>query len=388
MFSYRMRMLRLFGFDVYVEASWVIVAVLVTWSLAIGLFPATAPGLSPSTYLAMAVAGAAGLFASIVLHEMTHSLVARRYDMPIQGITLFIFGGVAEMADEPTSPRGEFLMALAGPVASLALALLFLAGGAAAQAAAPAAAVLGYLGAINMVLALFNLIPAFPLDGGRMLRAVLWGWRKDIIWASRIASAAGEALAILMIGLGLAQVFTGALLNGLWLGLIGLFLHGAAGFSYRQVVARQALKGEPVERFMTREPLAAPPTISIQTLVDDYVYRHHHKSFPVVRDGEVVGCVSVADIGSVDRARWTEVAVADLMRPCAEQTVAAPQTDALEALRKMQQSGGGPLLVTDRGRLVGILSLRDLMGFLALKLELERPRPDVLRAAPALNGPA
>lgn len=388
MFAYRLRLLRLFGFDVYVDVSWVLLAVLIVWSLAAGVFPAAAPGLASSTHLWMAVTAAIGLFASIVLHEMSHSIVARRFGMPIHGITLFIFGGVAEMADEPTSARGEFLMALAGPVASVLLGLLFLfaSGAALAAGSQPAAAVLSYLGVINIILAVFNLIPAFPLDGGRMLRAALWGWRKDIVKASRVAAVAGEVLAILMIGVGVAQVVAGAFLSGLWLGLIGLFLHGAAGFSYRQVVARQALRGQPVAGFMNRSPIAAPADVSIQALVDDYIYRHHHKRFPVVDGAEVIGCVSTSDITGIDRAAWTSRTVRELMTPCAPDDLANPETDAMEALARIQRSGG-PLAVIEQGRLVGVLSLRDLMEFLALRLELEGARRDVLRAAPASNSP-
>lgn len=389
MFAYRLRLLRLSGFDVYVDVSWILLATLIVWSLAAGVFPATAPGLAASTYLWMAVAAAAGLFASIVLHEMSHSLVARRFDMPIRGITLFIFGGVAEMEDEPTSARGEFLMALAGPVASIVLGLLFLiASGVALAAGWPsAAAVLSYLGVINITLAVFNLVPAFPLDGGRMLRAALWGWRKDIVRASRIAAVAGEVFAILMIGVGVAQVVSGAFVSGLWLGLIGLFLHGAAGFSYRQVVARQALQGQPVARFMNPSPIAAPADIPIQALVDDYVYRRHHKRFPVVDQGELVGCVGTRDIAEIDRGAWASRTVREIMKPCGPDDVAAPETDAVEAMARLQRSGG-PLAVIAGGRLVGVLSLHDLMAFLALRLELEGPRRDVLRAAPAANSPA
>lgn len=389
MFTYRARLFRLFGFDVYLDASWALVAVLIVWSLTIGVFPAFAPGFSATTYLWMGVISAAGLFASIVLHEMAHSLVARRFGMPVRGITLFIFGGVAEMADEPTGPRGEFLMALAGPVFSVILGLLLLlAAGAADPAPTPAATVLSYLGAINLILAGFNMIPAFPLDGGRMLRAALWGWRKDIVRASRIASVAGEVFAILMIGAGVLQIMVGAFLGGLWLALIGLFLHGAAGASYRQVLAREALKGQPVSRFMNSSPVSAPADISVQAFVDDFVYRRRHRRFPVIEQGALAGCVDASEVAQLDHAQWAARKVREVMRPCREDEVAPPETDALQAMAKMQRSGGGPLFVAENGELVGVLSLRDLMEFLALRLELEGPRPDLLRAGPALDRPA
>jgi Zn-dependent protease/predicted transcriptional regulator len=383
MFTYRVRLLRLFGFDVFIDASWVLLALLIVWSLAVGVFPAAAPRLKPVAYLWMGLVAAAGLFASIVFHEMCHSMVGRRFGMPIRGITLFIFGGVAEMSDEPTSAGREFLMALAGPAASavLGVVLLFAAGLASPLAPRPAIAVLSYLGTINLVLAGFNLIPAFPLDGGRMLRAALWGWRKDIVWASRVASVAGQMLAIVLMAFGLVQIFLGGFVGGLWLGLIGLFLHGASAASYRQVLARQALKGQQISQFMTTPPVAASADISVQTFVDEFIYRHHHKRFPVVERGDLVGCVSTTEIAELDRSSWSEQTVGEVMRPCGPDDVATPGSDALEALAKIQRSGG-PLMVAEGRRLIGVLSLRDLMKVLTLKFEFEGRRSDPLRAGP------
>lgn len=374
MFLYRVRVFSLFGFDVHIDASWLLLAVLIVWSLATGVFPSTDPGLPRATYWLMGIAATIGLLFSIVFHEMSHSLVARRYDLPISGITLFIFGGVAEMESEPTSPRAEFLMALAGPVASFVLGLLlFLSFNLVASAdRAPAlAAVLWYLGGLNWVLAAFNLVPAFPLDGGRMLRAALWGWRGDPIWATRTAARAGNAFGILLIVLGLIDAIRGDFLGGLWSFLIGMFLRGAADAAYRQTLARQILGGQPVSRFMSPQPIAVTPDVSIRELVEDFVYRYHHKTFPVVRDGRLVGCVSAAQLGAIDRSQWQQRRVADIMERCSADNLVTPDTDALEAMSKMQRGGRSQLLVVRNGQLVGILSLRDLLDFFALKLELE-----------------
>lgn len=374
MFLYRIRLFSLFGFDVHVDASWLLLAVLIAWSLAAGVFPTAVPGLPPATYWWMGIAATVGLLFSIVFHEMSHSLVARRFNMPIRGITLFIFGGVAEMEGEATSPRGEFLMALAGPVASAVLGLLLFVlydVTASASGAAAVAGVLWYLGYLNWVLAIFNLVPAFPLDGGRMLRAALWGWRGDPIWATRVAAGAGNGFGILLIVLGLLDVLRGDFIGGVWSFLIGMFLRGAADASYRQTLARQILGGQPVSRFMNRQPITVPPDITIRELVEDYVYRHHHKTFPVVRDGRLVGCISTAQLGSIDRAEWDRRTVADVMERCSADNVVTPETDALEAMTKMQRTGRSRLLVVRDGQLAGILSLRDLLEFLALKLELE-----------------
>jgi Zn-dependent protease len=374
MFFYRARLFSLFGFDVYVDASWFLLAVLIAWSLAVGVFPGIVPGLTSGAYWSMAVVATVGLLFSIVFHEMSHAAVAQRFGMPIRGITLFIFGGVAEMQSEPTSALSEFLMALAGPVASAVLGLLFffLFGFVASlQGLAAVAGVLWYLSYLNWTLAVFNLVPAFPLDGGRMLRAALWGWRKDLIWATSIAAGAGNIFGILLIALGLIGVLRGDFIGGIWLSLIGLFLRGAASATYEQTLARQILAGHLVSRFMNRRPIAVSPELSVRQLVENYVYRHHHKVLPVVRDSRLLGCVTTAQVSEVGEDQWDRRTVAEIMEPCSEDNTISPETDTLEAMTKMQRTGRSPLLVVDRGHLVGILSLRDLLEFLTLKLQFE-----------------
>jgi Zn-dependent protease len=380
MFFYRLRLFSLFGFDVYVDTSWLLLAVLIAWSLAVGVFPEMTSGLSPATYWSMAVVATAGLMFSIVFHEMSHAVVARHFALPIRGITLFIFGGVAEMHGEPTSAPSEFLMALAGPIASgvLGLLLFLLLGSVAGLDGPPAVgAVLWYLTYLNWMLAAFNLLPAFPLDGGRMLRAALWGWSKDLVWATWIASGAGRLFGILLIVLGLIEVVRGDFVGGVWLSLIGMFLRGAASATYEQTLARQVLGGQPVSRFMNKRPITVSPNLSVRALVEDYVYQHHHKIFPVVREGRLLGCVTTAQISAIDEGEWDQRSVAEIMEPCSPDNTVTPETDALEAMTKMQRTGRSPLLVVSRGQLVGLLSLRDLLELFALKLELGEGRRQV-----------
>lgn len=377
MFGKRITLFRLMGFQVRLDFSWIFIAFLVTWSLAAGLFPDYYEGLSPTTYWGMGIAGALGLFASIVFHEFGHSVVARRHGIPMKGITLFIFGGVAEMESEPPTPKSEFLMAIAGPIASILLAAIFLGAFALAQiAGAPPAVtgVLGYLGWINGILVAFNLVPAFPLDGGRVLRSALWGWKKNLRWATRVASIMGTGFGLLLIGLGIFSVLFGSLISGLWWFLLGLFIRSASQMSYQQVLLRQALEGEPIRRFMRADPISVASDLPLSQVVEDYFYTHHHKVFPVVDNGHLLGCVSVEQIKQIPKEEWPRRTARDISIPCSEQNTITSDTDAVRALSTMNRNGTSRLMVVDHDRLVGIISLRDLLNFLALKVELEEAK--------------
>lgn len=372
-----MRLLSLFGFDVWIDASWLLLAALISWTLAEAVFPSVAPRLAQATYWWMAIATTIAFMFSIVFHEMAHSLVGRHYGMPIRGITLFVFGGVAEMEQEPPSAKSEFLMAAAGPAASFLLSAAFFALLALAEAWKLPTALKGtlwYLGFINAVLAVFNLVPAFPLDGGRILRAALWYWRKDLLWATRIAARAGDLFGILLIALGVISVITGNFIGGMWRFLIGMFLRSAAAASYREVIARTALEGVPVSRVMTSQPVAVPPNVSIAALIEDFVYRYHHRCFPVTSNGILIGSVGTEQAAKIDRAAWTTTRVEQIMIRQQPEDVVAPEIDALAALAQMRHSGKSRLWVVEQGRLVGILSLRDVAQLLSTQLELEQSR--------------
>jgi Zn-dependent protease/predicted transcriptional regulator len=372
MFGKRMKLFTLLGFDVHVDASWVILAVLIVWTLAQGFFPVQHPGLSAAAYWWMAAAGAVGLFLSIIIHEFAHSLVARKYGIPMKGITLFLFGGVAEMDSEPPSPKSEFRMAIAGPMASVALAGLFYAASLILRPAGEAtAAVLSYLALINGLLAAFNLIPAFPLDGGRVLRAFLWERKNDIREATKTASRVGSAFGLILIVLGVIEVVLGNFIGGMWWFLIGMFLRGASQTSYRQLQIRQALEGEPVSRFMKTHPVTVPPLISLSDMVDDYMYRHYHELFPVVDGSRLIGCVGLKDLKKVPREEWHRRTVEDLMQPCSERNTIHSEADTVKALAQMSKTGTSRLMVVDDGRLQGVVTLKDLLGFLSVKLDLE-----------------
>ena len=368
-------MFSLFGFEVSVDASWLLLAVLISWTLAGSVFPGVTPGLTPAHYWVMAGFATAGLLMSIVFHETAHSLVARHYGLPIRGITLFIFGGVAEMTAEPSRPRDELLMAAAGPAASLLLAAIcyaLLVGVAAWNGPAAVAGVVWYLALLNFILALFNLVPAFPLDGGRIFRAALWSWRGDLVWATRIAAGAGNLFGAVLIVLGLIEVLQGDFVGGIWRFLIGMFLRGAASASYSETIARKLLAEIPVVRIMNTDPITVASGASVQTFIDDYVYRYHHRWFPVVDDGTVVGSMAMQQAASMDRALWPVVPVGQVMRPLSPDDVVGPDANAFAALAQMRRTGQSRLMVLHHGRLFGMVSSRDLLDVLALEQELHR----------------
>lgn len=375
MFGKSAKVFSLFGFDVKIDASWLLIAVLVTWSLATGFFPFYHPDLAPGLYWLLGAIGALGLFASILFHEFWHSWVARGYGMPMHGITLFLFGGVSEMHDEPPSPKVEFFVAIAGPVSSVVLGFLFLGlEGFMVGMGLPkhVTAVPGYLAIINWVLAAFNMVPAFPLDGGRVLRAALWHFKGDLRQATRIASQSGGVFGIMLMALGAVSLLTGNVIGGLWYAIIGMFLRGSAQMAYKQLVLKQTLKGEPVSKRMSPDPVTVSPDISVRELVEDYFYKYHFKMFPVMDGGELVGCVYSKQIKEIERERWEGMRVSELVDHCSIDNTVHPDTDVMDALTHMHRTGHSRLLVIDeQGRLMGVVALKDLMSYLSLRMDME-----------------
>ncbi|UCB44458.1 MAG: site-2 protease family protein [Spirochaetota bacterium] len=364
----------IFGFKVSLDLSWFFLLILVSWSLARGFFPQQYSGLSILVYWIMGVSSALLLFASIVIHEVSHSLVARRYGIPIRGITLFIFGGVAQIEDEPPSPQAEFSMAIVGPLTSIVLALILFGLSKLLEtlnAPVPFSAVLRYLSYINGALAIFNIIPAFPLDGGRVLRSAIWNRKQNLLSATRISSRIGSVFGFVLIFLGLLFILRRSFIGGMWWFLIGIFLSNAARSSYQQVLMRNALKGQKVSRFMQKDIVVVPPEISIEKLVDEYIYKHHFKMFPVVTKAKLIGCVTTKLLKSVPRSEWNKRTVGDITEACTPENTVSPETDAIRVLGIMRQTGSSRLLVVHKGKLVGIITLKDLIDFIALKIELE-----------------
>ncbi|MFO7535421.1 MAG: site-2 protease family protein [Kiritimatiellia bacterium] len=374
MFGKGLRLVTLLGFEVRINASWLLLALLIILSLARGYFPAHYPDLGPGVYWLLGALGAGGLFVSIIIHELCHSLVARLFGISIKGISLFMFGGIAQMEEDPRTPQAEFLMALAGPAASLALSFLFYGLQAGLQWAAvpvPVLAILGYLAWMNLMLGVFNLIPAFPLDGGRVLRAMLWAWQKNLRRATRISSDIGSGFGLLLVLLGVFSILGRNVVAGIWWCLIGMFLRGISASSYQQVLIKETLTGEPVSRVMEEHPVTVPPGLTVEALVNDYIYRYHYKMFPVVDEGRLAGSVSTWGVKSVPREAWGARRVGEICVPCSAENTISVTADAAAALTAMNKAGATLLMVAQDERLAGIVSLPVLSRFLSLKLDLE-----------------
>jgi Zn-dependent protease len=384
MFGTRWQLFRLAGIPISIDASWLIILALLTLSFASGFptilhefFPATEQEMPAYQYWIMGLVTALAFFGCILLHELGHAIVARARGMPIRGITLFLFGGVAELGGEPPSATTEFLMAIAGPAVSVILAIVFALLaiiGLEAGWSYAVVAVLAYLASINTFVLIFNMIPAFPLDGGRVLRSIFWGVSGNLTTSTYWASLLGRGFAWLFIALGVLQLFQGNWLGGIWIGLIGLFLNSAAQSGYQQVVVRQALEGEPVGRFVTTDLIVVEPALDLQRWVDDFVYRYHHRSFPVVSDGRLQGVITTQALSRIPRRDWADHTVGEMMTRDLEAMTISAGADAMDALSKMQRSGSNRLLVVEGDQLIGMITIKDLLHLLDLKLELEGDR--------------
>jgi len=364
---------RLFGIDIEIDYTWFIVFFLFAALLSTDVLANSLPGLSLGARWLIAGLTTLLLFASVLLHELSHSVVARRSGLGITGITLFLFGGVSKMSDEPKSPGVEFRIAVAGPLASVALAFVFLAiahvvrplpGGAIGNT------VFTWLGGVNGMLAVFNLLPGFPLDGGRVLRAGLWRAMGSLAEATRIAATFGHALGLLMIVGGIMLFALGAGFRSLWLAFIGWFLIQAAQSSYRQVVLRQAISGVPVERVMTGDVKWVPADIPLDHIVNEYVMRHNHPAFPVFDQDRLIGLLCLADIRNVPQERWAQVTAREATPPLSQANTISPQTDAWDALVRMSAENCGRLLVVEDGLLRGIITRTDIMRLMRHRREL------------------
>jgi Zn-dependent protease/predicted transcriptional regulator len=369
------RLGRIAGIPIGLHYSWLIIATLITLSLA-SHFGETNPEWATGVVWASALVTAILFFGSLVAHELSHAVVARSRGLPVRSITLFALGGVAQIERDPGSAKTEFRMAIAGPIASLVIGFACMAAAYAmgwsveGRAPGPLAAILGWLGSINVILAGFNLLPGYPLDGGRVLRAILWGWFGDADRATRTAATVGQVVAGIFMFFGLTRFFSGAGFGGLWLAFIGWFLLDAARASYAEVAFTASLRGVRAGDVMARDC----DTIDASTALDafvDLLLRTGRRCFMVTRDGgEVVGLITPQEVRTVDRNRWPEVRVADAMRPLNGLKTVSPTTPVTEALKIMSREDVNQLPVVADGHLEGVITRSHVLRLIQTRAEL------------------
>jgi Zn-dependent protease/CBS domain-containing protein len=383
-----LRLGRVAGIDIGAHWSWLLVFGLIVWSLAAGVFPTTNPGLSDATYVAMAAAAAVLFFASIVLHELGHALQARRDGIAIDGITLWVFGGVAHLRSEPPSARAELRMAAAGPAVSLAIGAICLLVAIALPVPAVVDGVAFWLGQMNLYLAVFNLLPAFPLDGGRVLRALLWARRRDFMSATRTAVAWGRGFGQLLIVSGLLLVIFVGDFGGVWTSFIGWFLVAAAEAELQAATVRNVLAGVSVRDVMTPNPVTVDPDASVQEFMEEVFLPTRHAAFPVVKDGAPVGIVGFRQALALPREAWPSTRVRDLMADGRDMCV-DPDAPLSEVLPRLAGGDLGRLLVCRDGHLEGLLSLADVTRVMQTRTGAAWPVmavPDLASPVPAAGG--
>ncbi|HDQ73670.1 MAG TPA: site-2 protease family protein [Chloroflexi bacterium] len=383
---------RLFGINIRIDWSWLFIFLLITWNLAT-VFGQAHSEWSVLMHWGMAAVAALLFFASVLAHELAHSLVAQAQGIPVRSITLHLFGGVSSIQREPDSPGSEFVMAILGPITSLVIGgvLLLIAGIAAGLSAAsvsnidqalsqmgPGITLLSWLGSVNVILGIFNLIPGFPLDGGRVLRSILWTITDDLRRATQWASWVGQAIAWVMIvtGIGMAfgvqvPIFGQGLINGLWLAFIGWFLNTASAQSYQRLLIKDALSDISVSRIMRSDPPTTTADISIDALVHNHIMQSDDQAFPVLDEGEFVGIVTLDDVRSASRNTWQDKTVREIMTPREQLVTSFPDECADEAMNKLTQRNVRQLpVLQDDGSLAGVLRRQDLIKWLQLESDL------------------
>ena len=365
---------RIFGISLKLNPSWFIIFILVTWALAGSWFPANYPAWPLAEKITAGVITSLLFFASVLAHELMHSVVAQREGITVKSITLFIFGGVSEIAGEPKKPGDEFRMALAGPLTSLVLGAVLYGLSIGLKNMTGAGQFVGaisyWLGIINLSLGAFNLIPGFPLDGGRVLRSILWGRSGDLRNSTRIASQVGRVVAYIFIFIGIFLVFTGNWLNGVWLALIGWFLDNAAVGSYRQVQLNDLLAGHKVSEAMTRDCVSVPPGVTADHIISEYALTKGQQCFPVMDGEKLEGMVSFDSLRSVAREARRDKTAQQIMTPLAKLKWVSPSDDLSKVLAIMTEDDAAQVPVVQDNKVVGLISRERLLSFIDLQANL------------------
>ncbi|MBN2072741.1 MAG: site-2 protease family protein [Actinobacteria bacterium] len=372
MFRSSIKLFKVFGIEVRLDYSWFIIFALFAYYFGFYYFPSVLPGINRGILVLVTIITVLLFFFSVLVHEMSHSLVARSKGSNVERITLFLFGGMAEIEKEPDKPVTEFVMAIAGPAASFAMAAIFgviwgISGGL-PLVMEPAR----YLAIINIVLGVFNMLPGFPLDGGRVLRSIIWKVTGNLKKATFIASTAGRVIGFLIIAAGIFFFFTGNFLNGVWLAFIGWFLQSSAQMGYRQLVFETAIKGVKVKDIINEELVIIDKDITIKDLIDHYFMKYRFGRFPVVEDmkgQEFIGVISLNDVKSLDREQWGTTTAGDIVKSYSEKEIVPANMEVSDAIKKMGKNNLGHLIIMSGRRITGMITKSDVMRFIQLQSE-------------------
>jgi len=365
------RIARIFGIDICVDASWLIIFGLFTWIIASYYFPSGYPNWPRWEYWVLGAVTSILFFASVLGHELAHSLVAISQGEKVRRITLFILGGVAQISEEPKEASKEFFMALVGPLTSFGIAIVcYLAFLALQPVSEPAAAITRYLSYINVLLGAFNLLPGFPMDGGRVLRAIIWKFTGNLKKATGIASSVGRGFAFAFIALGFFMMFRGAFINGIWIMMIGWFLMSAASQGYHQVIVKDMLKGVRVEDLMRRDIQTVPGDLPVQKLVDEFILKHRDRAFVVADGGDTQGIVCLEDVKKIPKDQWSSTLVSQIMTPREDLATASPGDDGNKVLAQLTTKNVHQVPVLENGKIQGIVCRTDILQFIQLRSDL------------------
>lgn len=368
------RLGKILGFDISIDWSWLLIFFLVAFTLAQYYFPMALPQATTGTNWALGLLASLLLFASVLAHELSHSVVARRYGQDVKGITLFLFGGMSQTAEEPKSPKEEFWMAIAGPITSFAIAaMFFIFSGAATALQAPVwvNATLDYLWFINLVLGIFNLVPGFPLDGGRVLRSAIWAGTNNLKTATQYASWAGQGFGYFLMGAGIIDILVTGNLMSLWLVFIGWFIAGAARSSYQQLLVRQALSGVHVDQVMTTDVPTIPADMSLKQFVDEYLLRHEYSCYPVMMGEEVTGVIGIEEVRKVPPEQREYARVGDVVHSVDNAYKVEAEDDVWDAVTKLADESVCRLLVMEDNHLKGTVGRETVFRLVQHRMQFQ-----------------
>ncbi|MCL5071850.1 MAG: site-2 protease family protein [Actinobacteria bacterium] len=367
------KLFKVFGIEIRLDYSWFIIFALLVYFFGFSYFPYVLPGLNKAYIATITVVTILLFFFSILFHELSHSIVARKMGIPVGKISLFIFGGMSEMEKEPDKPVSELLMSIAGPAASFFLAIIFLIIWFFTKNIAPINVPVGYLAYINLALGIFNLLPGFPLDGGRVLRSIIWKASNNLKKATFIASTVGRVIGFLMIAVGIYFIFINNFINGIWLAFIGWFLQSTAYLTYRQLIFDTSLKGFKVKDIMNENIVMVEKDITVGEMVNNYFMKYRFGRFPVVEDiknKKLIGMVSIQDVKTIPREDWNSTTAGDIVEKVTDKEIIDVNAEAAEVLRKMSINNLSHLVILSDEKIIGMVTKSDILYFIQINSEL------------------